>query len=56
MKVRLTISVLGLLLAPGRTLDEALGAATSINLKNNEAASHFRVALVHAINLCHERR
>lgn len=41
---------------PGRTLDEMLEAVTSINLKNNEAASHFRVAFVHAINLCHAQR
>lgn len=41
---------------PGRTLDETLEALTSINLKNHEAASHFRVAFVHAINLCHAQR
>jgi hypothetical protein len=41
---------------PGRTLDETLGALTSINLKNHEAASHFRVAFAHAINLCHAQR
>ena len=41
---------------PGRTLDETLGALTSINLKSHEAASHFKVAFRHAINLCHAQR
>lgn len=41
---------------PGRTIDETLEAATSINLKNHEAAFHFKAAFVHAINLCHAQR
>jgi hypothetical protein len=37
----------------GRTLDEGETGFVSINLKSSDAAARLKVALVHAINLCH---
>jgi hypothetical protein len=40
----------------GRTLDEAETGSILINLKSIDAAARLKVALVHAINLCHAQR
>lgn len=37
----------------GRTLDESDSSSVFISLKSIEAAARLRVALIHAINLCH---
>src|SRR2546423_719167 len=36
----------------GRTLEDGLAESASINLRSKDAAVNFRVAMVHAINLC----
>ncbi len=40
----------------GRTLDEVETGSVLIALKSSEAAARLKVALVHAINLCHAQR
>jgi hypothetical protein len=40
----------------GRTLEDGMSESSIINLKNLEAASRLKLALVHAINLCHGQR
>lgn len=40
----------------GRTLDESETGFVLINLKSIDAAARLKVALVHAINLCHAQR